>query len=444
MSLDKLFARHIDTLQQRYEETLELLDNEGIRIDAVLLHSGRLQPYFADDISIPFRAHGHFRHWVPLNLPDQAVLVQPGCKPVLYRVQPQSFWLDTSVECESWWADSFEMVEASGRDELLELLPGLQRTAFMGEDTAYASRIGLTSQLYNETHLRNRLDHHRSLKTPYEIDQIRSANRVALRGHRAAEEAFFNGKGERDIHLAYLNACQATEQDLPIPSIVALDEKSAILHYEPKRRTDSAGARVMLCDAGYTVRGYAADLTRTYVRDSAHPVFRNLVDEVARIKDRMVSAAQAGKSFKDLNQEAHDLVRTALRETGVIRGGDEESREHRISNLFFPHGTGHLLGLQVHDVSGLFKDETGVLEPPPDEHKALRLTRRLEDGMVYTVEPGIYFIPMLLNAERKSEKGKLLNFALIDELMSCGGIRIEDNVVIRNGGAENLTAEENK
>ncbi len=441
MSLGQLFAQHISTLQHRYEDTLELLEKENVQVEGVLLHSGRTRTYFADDITVPFRAHGHFRHWVPLNLPDQSVLIRPGQKPVLYRVQSQSFWLDTSVTCESWWADAFELIEATHSDDLLKLLPPARRIAFMGEDTEYASRIGLSSLLYNENHLRNRLDYHRSLKTPYEIEQIRDANRVALQAHHTARDAFFDGKSEFDIHLAYLNACHATEEELPFPSIVALDEKSAILHYEPKRRSDSTNAQVMLCDAGFTVRGYAADLTRTHARDSAHPVFRELIDRVDRIKHHMAAAASAGKSFKSLNEEAHDLIREALLETGVVRGSDDAMKENKITTIFFPHGIGHLLGLQVHDVSGLFKDESGALEPPPQEHKSLRLTRTLEEGMVYTIEPGIYFIPMLLNAERNTEIGRHLNFDLIDDLRPCGGVRMEDNVVIRQAGPENLTQE---
>jgi Xaa-Pro dipeptidase len=441
MSLGQFFTQHINTLQQRYENTLELLESESIHVEGVLLHSGRTRTYFADDIAVPFRAHGHFRHWVPLNLPDQSVLFRPGQKPILFRVQSQSFWLDTSVTCESWWADAFEIIEATQPDDLLQLLPPARRIAFMGEDTKYASRIGLSSLLYNENHLRNRLDYHRSLKTPYEIEQIREANRVALQAHHAARDAFFEGKSEFDIHRAYLEACHATEEELPFPSIVALDEKSSILHYEPKRRTGSSDAQVMLCDAGFTVRGYAADLTRTHARDSAHPVFRELIERVNRIKQHMITSAEAGKSFKILNEETHDLIREALLETGVVRGDNDEVKEKKISNLFFPHGIGHLLGLQVHDVSGLFKDESGILEPPPEEHKSLRLTRILEEGMVCTIEPGIYFIPMLLNAERDTEIGRHLNLTLIDELISCGGIRMEDNVVIRDAGPETLTEE---
>ena len=440
VDLSTLFARHLETLQSRYADTLALLAEEEIRLDAVFLHSGSERTYFADDETVPFRAHGHFLHWLPVNRPDQGVLVRPGERPVYYRAQPRTYWSDTTVHTAAWWADHFDIVDLAQPDELIDHLPPLKHIAFMGENTAYASRMGFPSLWHNEPHLRNRLDYHRSLKTPYEVEQVLQANRVALQGHRAARHAFLEGRSEFDIHRAYLDACGGREQELPFETIVAVDEKSAILHYQYKRRESSASARVMLCDAGFARRGYAADITRTHVRDTVHPVFGELLRRVDRLKDEMADAAAAGTVFKALNERAHLRLTEALLDTGVLRGKAEALQEKKLSTLFLPHGLGHLLGLQVHDVGGLFKDETGILEPPPAEHKTLRLTRMLEDGMIYTIEPGIYFIPQLLEAERDTEKGACLNYSLLKELMPLGGIRMEDNVVIRGDRPDNLTA----
>ncbi len=114
-------------------------------------------------------------------------------------------------------------------------------------------------------------------------------------------------------------------------------------------------------------------------------------------------------------------------------------RAQKIGHLFFPHGIGHLLGIQVHDVGGQLKDPSGEPAPPPPEHPFLRLTRETEPGMVFTIEPGLYFIPTLLDPERNSAKGRLLNWKLIDELIPFGGIRFEDDVVVTAAGYENLT-----
>ena len=188
--------------------------------------------------------------------------------------------------------------------------------------------------------------------------------------------------------------------------------------------------------------GYASDITRTFLRDSAHPVLHELRTRMEQLMHRLIDGCRTEVSFKEINDQAHEGALEIVIDLDLASGSPEELTEHKISKLFLPHGVGHLLGIQVHDVSGLFKDATGVLEPPPHEHKELRLTRRLEPDMVLTVEPGFYFIPMLLEPERSTEKGRLLNFALLDELMPLGGVRMEDNIQVAAEGPLNLTAQE--
>ncbi|WP_373184095.1 M24 family metallopeptidase, partial [Halomonas campaniensis] len=109
-----------------------------------------------------------------------------------------------------------------------------------------------------------------------------------------------------------------------------------------------------------------------------------------------------------------------------------------ITRAFCPHGLGHLLGVQVHDVAGRL-DGVGRPLPPPAEHPALRLTRELEAGMVVTMEPGLYVIPMLLAAHRGSPE---IDWERVDRLASHGGIRIEDNVRVTGRGPDNLTPQD--
>ena len=439
MSYFDLYIEHVDHLQSEYGRTLELLRAEEVHIDGVLLHSGTQKTYFADDEVVPFRAHGHFIHWLPIERPDQMVLILPDRRPTYFRVQRKTYWGDSAIGLPSGCNRAFDVVDLETPEKIIDHLPDARRLAFMGEDTDFASKIGFPSFLHNETHLRNRLNYHRSIKTPYEIACMREANRVALRGHHAAHEAFLDHQSEQTIHDAYLATCGVRDSDLPFRSIVALDEKSAILHYEHKRMESGDGSRVLLVDAGYRHLGYAADITRTYARDHAHPTFRELVSRVETLQVELVGRTRAGMQFKDLNAQAHRLVLAALLDVDILCGEAGELESKNITPLFLPHGLGHLLGLQVHDVGGLFKDETGVLEPPPHEHSTLRLTRKLEQNMVMTIEPGVYFIPMLLEPERAGARARYLNFPLIDELIPHGGIRIEDNVLVGEDGVQNLT-----
>jgi Xaa-Pro dipeptidase len=111
-----------------------------------------------------------------------------------------------------------------------------------------------------------------------------------------------------------------------------------------------------------------------------------------------------------------------------------------LSTIFYPHGIGHLLGLQVHDVGGFMRDESGATIDKPAGHPYLRLTRKLEAGFVVTVEPGIYFIDqLLLSAREDSAKSRHINWSRVEQFRPFGGIRIEDNVAITASGHDNLT-----
>lgn len=439
MSLSQLFADHHRTLTKGYQETLTLLAQQDVHIEAVLVHSGSEGVYFADDNHIPFQAHHHFLHWLPINRPDQMLLFQPGKKPTYFQVVPKDFWYEQTFDVESWWADAVDIVALDDPSQVFDHLPTTRRIAFLGENTDFAASLGLPSQLMNERHLRNRLDYCRSLKTDYEVNQVEAANRIALKGHEAARRAFLDGGSEWAIHMAYLQACEMTESDSPYTNIVGLDEKAAILHYQNKRRSSGEHSRVLLIDAGSRVHGYCSDITRTYTRGSAHPVFASLVAGVDRLQQELVTQVTPGLSYTDLHERAHDGILDLLMEHEICHGSRDELLEAKASSLFYPHGTGHLLGLQVHDVSGHFKDETGVLAPPPEEHRFLRLTRQMEPGMVFTIEPGLYFIPVLLDPARANGVGQQLNWPLIDALTPLGGIRIEDNIVVTQSGSRNLT-----
>lgn len=442
MNPDALFSDHVQTLQARYEETLTLLTEKDIRIEAVLLHAGSPRVYFADDRPVPFYPYGHYSHWSPIRRPEQMVLVRPGHRPTYFRVQRKTYWTDESIEAASWWADAFDVVDLETPDQVMDVLPPCRRIAFMGEDTGFAARLGLPSALHNETHLRNRLDHHRSLKTPYEVGRIRQATRPALRGHSAANRAFLEAASEAGICRAYLDAAGARMDEMPYDPIVALDHHAAILHYTRLDTEPSRDRQLLLVDAGAMTEGYASDITRTFVREDAHPVLRELRTRVEQLMLTLIDNCRVGRSFKEIQELALEKTLDIALDLDLVSGDRDELVEKQAAKLFLPHGIGHLLGIQVHDVSGLFRDETGVLEPPPHEHKELRLTRKLTPDMVLTVEPGFYFIRLLLEPERETDKGRLLNFTLLDELMPLGGVRMEDNILVTDLGPVNLTAEE--
>jgi len=439
MPADALYSQHIKELSRRLDEMLSLFAEKKVLIDAVLIHSGSLKIRYADDHALPFHAYGHFNHWLPIDMPDQALLLAPGEKPRWFRVVRPDYWYDQTIDTPAWIEAEWDIVPLTSPDAIFDHLPSSRRIAFLGENTEFAGRLGMPSGLWNEKNLLNRLDWSRSIKTPYEVARTREANKIALHAHDVARAAFFDGASEFEIHNKYLAACSCLDHDLPYPNIVGINEKSAILHYQNRRKSSPTAPGLVLVDAGYRHWAYAADITRTWVNNFAHPLMHDLAREIEAITGRLIDMCVVGKPYPEIQDAALAEVQSTLVNLGIIVGSADELKSKKIANLFFPHGIGHSLGVQVHDVAGLFKDETGILLPPPEDHKNLRSTRTLLEDMVYTIEPGIYFMPILLDPARTGEKSSLINWDLVDACIPWGGVRWEDDVLISANGPVNLT-----
>ena len=157
------------------------------------------------------------------------------------------------------------------------------------------------------------------------------------------------------------------------------------------------------------------------------------------LQQAVCAEVREGVHFPDLHRRTHDLLAELLLDAGIARGSAEALVERGITRALLPHGLGHYLGLQVHDVAGHLAAPDGQATSRPASDPALRLTRTLSADEVVTIEPGIYFIASLLEPIRQSADEALLEWSAIDALMLFGGIRIEDDVRVRESGAENLT-----
>ena len=427
------YSLHIKQLQTLYTAAIG-----AVEADAILVHSGCEQHYYGDDRGVAFQAFGHFCHWLPVNRPDQFVLFQPGQQPIYYQVIPDDFWHDQSFEIEDWWADEFNIVTLRQVSELPINLPSAV-IAYVGESPELAQTLDIADRLINPADLTHALDFQRAVKTEYEIAQLRMANKVALKGHDAARQEFMAGGSEYQIHMAYLQACSMLEDDCPYTNIVALDAKAAILHYQHKRRDNADNSQVLLIDAGARVNNYGSDITRTSTRRGVDPLFQQLLDGMVNLDLAIVASVRPGLSYVDFHNQALEGVGRLLLDLDICRGSLSELFEHGIPQLFMPHGVGHLLGVQVHDVGGHQATVKGGTVAPPSHSPMLRTTRTVVEDMVFTIEPGCYFIPMLLNPQRSAEQKHLFNWQLIDQLTPLGGIRIEDNVRVTADGFENLT-----
>ncbi len=424
------FPAHVATLMQRSIAALE-----SGEFDHLLIASGRPRYRFLDDAAGPFVSNPHFRHWLPLTeLSDSWLLITPGSKPRLIYHQPRDFWHLPPPDPEGFWLSHFDVECIAEPGQARALLPAdPARCAIIGE-TVWALEDIVPN---NPQEVLNRLHYDRAIKTDYELDCMRLGSRAAARSHRAAEMAFRAGESEYGIHLAFCQASRQTEKELPYSSIVGVNEHAAVLHYQHLRREPAAENRSLLIDAGITHSGYATDVTRTYAAQAGE--FGELIQALDMAQQRMVAATVAGKSYPELHLDAHRMIAEVLLDSDLVTGDADMLVESGITRAFFPHGLGHFLGLQVHDVGGFMASPSGQTLPRPDGHPFLRLTRTLQPGHVVTIEPGIYFIDMLLEPLRDSAAGRSVNWNKVAELHPCGGIRIEDDVHVSAEGPENLT-----
>ena len=323
-------------------------------------------------------------------------------------------------------------------DQVPSVLGDLGSSAYFGDSPQAAAAWGFPAARIEPDALRLPLDWHRAVKTDYEVALTRKACEKAARGHVDAKARFLDGASERELHWGYLQATGHLEHEIPYETIVAVDHKSAILHYQFKRGPEAGRGKLLLLDAGASHDGYAADITRTFVAPGAHPVMKSLVEAVDAMERRLVAMVTPGRPYAEIHLEAHRRIAEILRELGVLQVGVDEALSSRLTRTFMPHGIGHHLGLQVHDVGGHQEGPDGGLVAPPDEH-VLRNTRTLEPGHLVTIEPGIYFIPMLLDPLREGSSASAVNWQLVDELIPLGGVRIEDDVLCTDGEPDDLT-----
>ena len=426
-----LFTAHFDILRSRFDEALA-----ASGFDSVAIYSGRAPMQFLDDQSYPFKPNPHFKTWVPLTDAAECWIVYDvGTQPRLVFFQPRDYWHKPPAMPTDYWTAQVAIEVIRDPHEARMLVTGCARRAFIGEwqadfaDWEFAER--------NPPALLERLHYPRARKTPYELACMREASRVGARGHRAAAAAFREGRSEFEIHLAYLQATRHTEAGLPYSNIVALNSNAAVLHYQHQSLERPTKPLSFLIDAGAQVGGYASDITRTYA--AREDDFAALIRSLDDIQQTLCKQVLPGVDYAEIHLSAHALIAKLLSDAELITVAPDTAVASGLSSVFFPHGIGHLLGLQVHDVSGFSIDAKGTTKDRPAGHPYLRLTRTLEPGFVVTIEPGIYFIDLLLDHARASEHGKHIDWKAVDRLKPYGGIRIEDNVACTTGTPENLT-----
>ncbi|WP_394826165.1 Xaa-Pro dipeptidase [Pendulispora albinea] len=439
-TLTSLYRKHIDQLTALYADALTAAGFDGL-----VIHSGSLQlRSLVDDQYWPLRPTPYFQHWVPVCQPDCAIVYVVGKAPTFVWTRATSMWELAPQPETDHFTHGIAIVEPQGEGGVKALLPTAGKIAFLGDNQAIAAAWGFDGDRINPKELIAALDPLRTRKTDYEIACIAEANRRAAVGHRAVFKAFSSSdRSELDLHLLYLAATGQDDPETPYKNIVALGPHAAVLHhiaYDKWAR--SRNLESLLLDAGASYQGYTSDITRTWVKGhgATTSAYRGLIDGVEKMQQRLCAGIQLGTGYEALHDESHRQVAGILRTVGLGRGSIDELVDTGITRAFYPHGLGHSLGLQVHDVG------CATVRPKP-ENPFLRNTSTIEGRQVFTVEPGIYFISAILEPLRQGPHAGLIDFRLVDELAPLGGVRIEDDVAVlenaepKKAPVRNLTRE---
>jgi Xaa-Pro aminopeptidase len=286
--------------------------------------------------------------------------------------------------------------------------------------------------------LRTRMNRVRRRKDELELARMRRAADATRAGFTAVVPFIAPGITERALKIEieaefFRHGADTVAYD----SIIASGPNAAVLHHLPAERPLRAG-EVVLIDAGAECRGYDCDVTRTYaVSGDFSAEQADVYALVLRVQRAAVERCRAGVEYRDIHLAAALDVAQGLVDAGFLRGNAAGLVEQGASALFFPHGIGHMVGLGVRDAGGYLPGRSRSEAPAL---RFLRIDLPLEPGHVVTIEPGIYFPPHVLeDPDIHRQHRDTVVWNRVDKLRGFGGIRIEDNVLILDGGNEVLT-----
>lgn len=409
----------------------------------------RLRNYPAH--SYPFRASSHYLFFGAPNEPNQMLMVLNG-EATLYRAQPDC---DDAV----WHGPS-------KTDEEVAKEFGLQAVKTLEELEDDLSTLGIEEVLSlpspdaatNEV-LRRYLGRVPELDEDPDVDLVdtmmelrRCADSAAQTRLREAVEATVT------VQKTLIAACEPGRTEAELRGLLDLEMakngwsasfqpiisvSGEVLH-NPHYDGSLSDGDLLLVDCGAEVpSGWAGDLTRTVpVNGKFSETQKALYSIVDKARAEAISMAAPGVHFKDMHMAAAKVITEGLVELGILKGQVDQLVERGVHALFFPHGLGHLVGLDVHDMED-FGDRIGYQDGEERSEQFglcyLRLSRELEEGMVVTIEPGFYQIPALLNGKLAEEFAEHLNRDALAKYADVRGIRIEDEILITDSGCEVLS-----
>jgi len=415
-----------------------------------------LQPRNYTDNAYPFRQNSHFLYATGLDHPDLALLSYPEADSDILFSRPQSVddvvWSGAmQPRIEMAREAGIETVEdisrlgvyltkAAGQSLKIHYLPPYQATSlFRIAELLVIEPDGVTAGASKP--LQEAMAKQRNAKSEEEISEIEDALGVSALMYQVAMATARPGVHEYEVAGAMQGVALAHNREQAYPPIVTTHGE--VLHNHTYSNVLKDG-QLLLIDAGVeSPKYYASDITRTYpVSGRFSAVQAEVYEIVLRSQMAAIGLIRPGSDYKDVHMQVCRVMVDGLKAIGLMKGNTEDAVSAGAHALFFPHGLGHMMGLDVHDMEDL-GDLVGYSKERrrSDQFglRYLRLSRPLELGYVLTVEPGLYFIPALIDRWKQEKlQAEFINYDRVEAFRSFGGIRIEDNVVVAQKGARVL------
>ncbi|HSP07655.1 MAG TPA: aminopeptidase P family protein [Acidobacteriota bacterium] len=434
---------------------IERLRRRGVPENAVvLLQGGAQQTKYETDRELLFDQESFFQYLFGVKEPGfyGAIQVQTGRATLFMPRLPEAYavWMGRIHPPEHFQA-VYEVDEVHYADELQAALAGMMPDVLLllhgrNTDSDLTTRPAEFPGIENfktDLHiLHPEIVECRVIKSEEEIELLRWINGVASAAHIEVMRRCTPGITEYQLEAAFLHEIYARGgcRFSAYTSICGCGPHSAVLHYGHQGAPNDGTLRdgdMFLNDSGAQYHGYASDITCSYPVNGRFTAEQRVIYEAVLAANRAVQKTmKPGVLWPDMHRLAERTIAEHLRDAGIVKGTIDELMHHHIPALFMPHGLGHLMGLDVHDVGGYPEGISRINEPGI---RSLRCGRKLEAGMVITVEPGIYFINVLLKPALADPK--ISRFLVPDVLHRFGtfGLRIEDNVLVTTSGSENFT-----
>ncbi len=441
-----MFSR--DTYIQRRKKLVNDIEN-GL----VLFLGNHEMPMNYKSNTYRFRQDSSFLYFTGLDLPGLSAVIDVEMGETIL------FGDDLGIDDIIWMGPQPLLKDQAERVGIRQIQPGKDLEKYLQENISKGRRIHYLPP-YHESHVsklasltgagRDEISSgfsdelilavvaQRSIKTEEEIEELEKAQHIAYEMHTTAMRLARPGIYERDIAGAIEGIALSKGAGTSFPVILSIQGEILHNHYHGNQLKD--GDMIINDSGAESEMHYASDITRTFPVSGIFTTRQKEIYEIVlAAQTASIKAVKPGQKNKDIHIQCAGIIAAGLSDLGLMKGDIDEAVRQGAHALFFPHGLGHMLGLDVHDMEGLGEDKVGynteIKRSDQFGLAYLRLAKTLRPGYVLTIEPGIYFIPQLIDKWKSENKfSDIIDYTEVEKYIGLGGVRIEDDIVVTKDG----------